>query len=63
MTDTGRRLARVAQRLRAVTAERDALIHQMRAEGATLRQIAAAAGLSAMGVKKLLDRSGYVEKL
>jgi hypothetical protein len=57
MTATADQLKRASRHLRETTARRDELIRQMRAEGATLRQIAPLAELTAMGVKKILDRS------
>ena len=53
---TAERLSVAAAAVGTAVAERDELIRRMRAEGASLRQIAAAAGLTAMGVKKILDR-------
>lgn len=38
-------------------ARRDQAIRDARAEGATFRDIAAAAGMSPMGVKKLVERT------
>jgi lambda repressor-like predicted transcriptional regulator len=53
---TAQQLASQARKAREATARRDNLIRQMRAEGATLRAIAAAAGLSPQGVVKILGR-------
>lgn len=55
--DTARRIRRGARKLAEGQAERDDAIRQAKAEGATLREIAAVAGLSPMGVKKIVDRS------
>jgi len=43
-----------ASKARQATAKRDAAIHQMRAEGASLRDIGDAAGLSHSAVAKIL---------
>lgn len=43
--------------LRKLIAYRNALILRRRQQGATLRQIASEANLTAAGVKKILDRS------
>lgn len=53
---TARRIRRAVKKRAEVDAERDAAILDARAEGATLREIAEVAGMSPMGVKKLLDR-------
>jgi hypothetical protein len=53
---TAEQLARAARALRQAVERRDGLVRAMRAEGASLRTIGAAAGLTAMGVKKILDR-------
>lgn len=50
-------LRRAAAKLAAALASRDALVCQMRAEGASLRTIAAAANLTAPGVQRILDRA------
>jgi hypothetical protein len=49
-------LAKTAAKLAAVTARRNELVCQMRAEGATLRTIATAANLTAPGVARILKR-------
>jgi len=57
MTATvAQQLASQSKRAREAVARRDDLIRQMRAEGATLRAIAEVAGLSHMGVRKILQR-------
>lgn len=43
------------------TARRDKAIKIARAEGASLREIAEATGLSHVGIKKLLDRAESIE--
>jgi hypothetical protein len=43
-----------ASKARQATAKRDAAIHQMRGEGASLRDIGEAAGLSHTAVAKIL---------
>jgi len=53
---TAAELARVARKLGATLARRDELVCQMRDEGATLREIAAAASLTAPGVQRIIDR-------
>lgn len=53
---TGGQVASQARKAREATARRDQLIRQMRAEGATLRAIAKAAGLTHTAVAKILDR-------
>jgi hypothetical protein len=52
----GQRLTLAAGNVRVALKQRDQAIRDMRAEGATLRQIATTAGLTAGGVKKILDR-------
>lgn len=61
--DTGRRLAAAVRRMEAAArrlddavAERDALIAAMRREGATLRAIGQAAGITHAAVSKALRR-------
>jgi lambda repressor-like predicted transcriptional regulator len=49
-------LERVAARAAALAASRDKLICDLRAEGVSLRRIAAAAGVSHQTVKNLADR-------
>lgn len=51
---TGRRLRRAARQLATAIARRDALIVVMRAEGASLRDIAEAAKLTHTGVRRIL---------
>ncbi len=53
---TAKELASQARKAREATARRDQLIHQMRDEGATLRAIAEAAGLTHTAVAKILAR-------
>lgn len=61
---TGSQLGLAAARARDLEAQaqeavdaRDALIRQMRAEGSTLREIAALSGISVQAVSKQLKRS------
>lgn len=54
---TAQELASQAKRAREATARRDELVRQMRAEGASLRTIASAAGLSHMAISKIVGRS------
>lgn len=51
-----RRLRAAAAKLEAARKERDALIREARAEGMTLRAIAAEVGLTHPGVQKILER-------
>ena len=51
-----RRLDTVVRRIDELTAERDQLVLQARDEGASLREIAAHAGMTHVGVKKLIGR-------
>jgi hypothetical protein len=51
-----RRLARAGKAADDARTARDNLIRQAAANGATLREIAAAVNLSFAGVKKILDR-------
>ena len=53
---TAAELTKVARKLGATLARRDELVCQMRDEGATLREIAAAATLTAPGVARILER-------
>ncbi len=46
-----------AKKARFATARRDALIREMRAEGASLRAIGAAVGLSHTAVAKICERA------
>ena len=50
--DTLTRLSKAASRLAADLAERDQLIAQARAEGHSLRTVAAAAGISHVAIAK-----------
>ena len=54
---TAQRLAAQAKRAREATVERDSLILQMRAEGASLRAIAEAAGLTHPAIVKILRKT------
>lgn len=56
MTTTAQQLASQAHKAREATARRDALIRAMRSEGATLRAIAEAAGLTHTAVAKILAK-------
>lgn len=51
-------LARASRTVREATARRDSLIRQLHDEGASLRQIAEAAGLSHTAIAKILRRGG-----
>lgn len=51
-----RRLAAVASRLDALTVERDELIVELRDRGMSLRSIAALAGLTHVGVLRVVER-------
>lgn len=51
-----RRLTTVATRLSELAVERDSLIVELRARGMSLRAIAALAGLTHVGVLRILDR-------
>lgn len=53
---TAQQLASQARKAREATARRDELIRQMRAEGASWRTIAAAAGLSHMAISKIVAK-------
>lgn len=53
---TAQQLASQARKAREALLRRDNLIRQMRDEGATLRAIGEAAGLSHMGIRKILGR-------
>lgn len=55
--NTAEQLASQARKAREATTRRDELIRQMRAEGASWRTIAAAAGLSHMAVSKIVAKS------
>ena len=58
---TAEQLARAAERVRRAerdVAERDRLIRLMHAEGASLRQIAAVAGMSHGAIAKIVKREG-----
>lgn len=54
---TADKLARAVADMDAARSRRDELIRQMRDEGAPLRTIAGAAGMTAAGVAKVLNRS------
>lgn len=51
-----KRLAAVVRRLQEMEDERDQLILQAREQGASLREIAQHAGMSHVGIKKLIGR-------
>ncbi len=51
-----KRLASVVRRLQELEDERDQLILKAREEGASLREIAQQAGMSHVGIKKLIGR-------
>lgn len=53
---TAQALASQARKAREAVSRRDQLIRQMRAEGATLRAIAEAAGVTHTAVAKILAR-------
>jgi hypothetical protein len=55
-TATAQEVARWANKAREATAERDDRIRQMRDEGASLRAIAEAAGLTHTAIAKILAR-------
>lgn len=52
-----RRLMVIVKRMDDLTEERDKLIREMRDEGGSLREIALYAGMTHMGIKKLLERN------
>jgi hypothetical protein len=52
------RVRRAARQIVDATGRRDQAMRDMRAEGATLREIAEAAGLTHTGVRKILARDG-----
>ena len=54
--ETARELSRAAKQVDAFRQRRDALIVQAHAEGAGLREIARAAGLTHRAVAKILER-------
>lgn len=56
MTPTLRDLAATAKRARKETARRDDLIRQAHAEGQSLRAIGEAAGMTAPGIRRVIDR-------
>jgi hypothetical protein len=58
MTPAGRRLRRAAQAAAAAKAKRDDLIVEMRAEGASLRDIGEAAQLTHPGILRILRARG-----
>lgn len=53
---TAAEVAMWARKAREATVKRDDAIRRMRAEGASLRAIGEAAGLTAPGVQRVLDR-------
>jgi DNA-directed RNA polymerase specialized sigma24 family protein len=53
-----KRLAAVVRKLQDMEDERDQLILKAREEGASLREIAQQAGMSHVGIKKLIGRIG-----
>lgn len=55
-TDTARQLEAVAAQLEQLRGERDRLVVQRRAQGASLRQIANEAGMTGQGISVLLRR-------
>jgi len=54
---TAEQVAEQASKAREATLNRDILIRRMRDEGASLRTIASAAGLSHMAISKILSRT------
>lgn len=60
--DTRRRLQAVAAEIERLRAERDLLIGQRRAEGASLQTIGAEAALTGQGVLQVLRRQGAAER-
>lgn len=54
--ELAKRLERVVLRLQQLEGERDQLILEARDAGASLREIAAHAGMSHVGIKKLIGR-------
>lgn len=54
--NTGQQLASQARKAREATLRRDELIRQMKTEGASLRTIAEAAGLTHTAIAKILAR-------
>ena len=55
-TTTAQQLAKTSRTLREALARRDALIFQMRSEGASTREIATAADLTHAGVLHILKK-------
>jgi len=55
--DLAKRLARTSAKAERLLSERDMLILEAFARGASLRAIGEAAGMTHVGVKKLVDRS------
>lgn len=53
MTVLARRVAEWAKKAKAATTQRDEAIRAMRADGASLREIAAAAGLSHEAINRI----------
>lgn len=60
---TARLLAIAAQKAREWTARRDALMCQMRDEGATLKEIAEVAKRTPPGVRRVLERAKETGRL
>lgn len=60
---TARRLRAIANRLNELDAERAQLILQAHAEGASLREIGEVAGMSHVGIKKLLTRHLHPDRI
>ena len=56
-SDWSKKVTKCALEARTWTVMRDEAIRQMRAEGASLREIAAAAEMSHMAIKKILERA------
>lgn len=54
--DLAKRLDRAAAKIRSGTDERDHLILEAHAQGASLREIASHAGMTHVGVKKVIGR-------
>lgn len=59
---TAVRLATAARQITDWTGKRDALIIEASQAGASLRDIAAHAGITHVGVKKIIDRAGQERK-
>lgn len=54
--DTRKLLARTAQKAREATAERDRLVREAAAQGASLRELGDAIGMTHTGVRRILQR-------